>query len=233
MAITNTSTVAGPVGEYYDKRFLMRAEENFVLMALGQSGTIPKNQGKTVVWNRFTNPTAKTSPLTEGTDPTPTGLTATLISATLAQYGNYERISDILETTAVSSVVKEAIDLLAYEAAYTFDEIIKGVIIDHGQAAYAGTSTARNSLQATDTFGVSQIRKALRTLRKLAAKPHTGTDYVAIAHPDVNLASFYRKVVEKCLKLQGTLTKAICSETQKWGRSTTIIGQPLGVEGIV
>ena len=185
MAITNTTTVSQPVAQYYEKRFLMRAEENFVWMDLGKKGRIPKGQGKTVVWNRFTNPTAKTTALTEGTDPTPTGLSATLVSATLAQYGNYERISDILELTAVSSVVEECIDLLAYEAAKTFDDLIKAVVIDQGQALYGGTATARNSLQATDEFGVAELRLAVRKLHTLAAKPHTNERFVAVAHPSV------------------------------------------------
>lgn len=185
MAITNRTTVSEPVGVYYEKRFLMRSELNFVYMGLGQAGTVPKNQGQTVVWNRFTNPVTVTSPLTEGTDPTPAGLSATLVSATLNQYGNYERVSDMLELTAVSSVVKEAIDLLAYQAANTFDDIIKAVIVDRGQTLIASGVAARNSLASTDVFQVSEIRKALRTLHTLAAKPHTGQDYVAIAHPDV------------------------------------------------
>ena len=62
----------------------MRAEENFIYEQLGTPGRIPANEGKTVVWNRVTNPTAKSTALTEGTDPTPSGLSATLISATVS-----------------------------------------------------------------------------------------------------------------------------------------------------
>lgn len=185
MANTTTSTVSEPVGQYYESRFLMRAEENFVLEPLGMPGRIPKHRGNTVVWNRFTNPSAKTSALTEATDPTPTGLSATLVSATLSQYGNYERVSDILDLTAADSVVEEAIDLLAYEAALSIDTIIANTIVSGGTQQLANTAAHRTSVAETDTMSVTEVRKAVRTLTTFAAPKHTADRYVAVAHPDV------------------------------------------------
>lgn len=184
MAVTTTTTLSEPVAAYYEKRFLMRAEENFVYKQLGTPGRVPKNEGKTVVWNRMTNPSSK-SALTEGTDPTPSGLSATLISATVAQYGNYEQVSDILELTAVDTLVKEVIDVLAYEAALSIDDAIIAAVSGGGIALYASGVAARNSLVATDTITVKDIRKAKRELNSFAAKPHTGDKFVATAHPDV------------------------------------------------
>lgn len=193
MANTITSTLPGPIKSYYEKRFLMRAEENFVFEQLGTPGRIPKGEGKTVVWNRMTNPTAKTTALTEATDPTPAGLSATLLSATLAQYGNFERISDLVEMTALDTTVKEAIDVLAYEAAVTIDTVIRDVVVAGGTAmigtaAYtnsAGFTPTRNSINADDLITVGDIRRAKRTLNEFSAKPHTKDRYVAVAHPDV------------------------------------------------
>lgn len=184
MAVTTTATLAGPVGAYYEKRFLMRAEENFVFEQLGTPGRIPENEGKTVVWNRMTNPSAKAA-LTEGTDPTPSGLSSTLISATLAQYGNFEQVSDRLELTAVDTLVKEAIDTLAYEAALSIDTAVLAAISGGGVALIASGVAARNSLVATDTITVKDVRKAVRELSTFAAKPHTRDKFVATAHPDV------------------------------------------------
>ncbi len=41
-----------------------------------------------------------------------------------------------------------------------------------------------------------------------------------------NIGFFYRKVVDILRKLRGTLYETIRSETQKWGRSETIIAAP-------
>lgn len=184
MAVTTTTTLSEPVAAYYEKRFLMRAEENFIYEQLGTAGRVPKNEGKTVVWNRMTNPSSK-SALTEGTDPTPSGLSATLVSATVAQYGNYEQVSDILELTAVDTLVKEVIDVLAYEAAISIDDAIIAEVSAGGTALYASGVAARNSLVATDTVTVKDIRKAKRELHSLAARPHSKGKFVATAHPDV------------------------------------------------
>jgi N4-gp56 family major capsid protein len=187
MALTTTGTLAGPVKAFYEKQFLLRAEKNFILEQLGVAGRIPKNEGKTVVWNRITNPSAKTTALTEGTDPTPTGLSATLVSASLSQYGNYEQVTDILELTAVDTLIKEVIDVLAYEAALTIDTVIGNDFITNsaGTVQYASGVTARNSLVPTNIVQVADIRKAKRQLARFSAKPHTLQRYVAVAHPDV------------------------------------------------
>lgn len=171
----------------------MRSEENFVFEQLGMAGRIPKGEGKTVVWNRMTNPTAKSTPLTEGTDPTPSGLSATLVSATLSQYGNYEQVTDILELTAVDTTIKEAMDVLAYEATKTIDTVIRNVIDAGGTVMYAtggysnsaGFNPTRNSLDSNDVITVGDVRRAKRQLQRFSAKPHTKDRYVAVAHPDV------------------------------------------------
>lgn len=193
MALTTSSTLAQPIKAYYEKRFLMRAEMNFIYEQLGEPGRIPKGEGKTVVWNKMTNPTAKTTALTEGTDPTPSGLSASLVSATLSQYGNFEQVTDLLELTAIDGTIKESIDVLAYEASLTIDTVIRDAIVSGGTqlivtAAYsnsAGFTPTRNSINSDDVLTVADIRRGRRQLKRFSAKPHTKDRYVAAAHPDV------------------------------------------------
>lgn len=185
MAKTTTATLPQPIATYYDQLFLMRSEENFVYKPLGRKGRIPKHEGKTVVWTRFTNPTAKTTALTEGTDPTPTGLSATTVSATVTQYGNYEQVTDLLELTAIDGTIEEIMEVLAYEAAKTIDTVVRNVVNAGGLVQYASGVASQNSLVSTNVVQVADIRKAVRKLSTMGAKPHSGGDYVAIAHPDV------------------------------------------------
>lgn len=193
MALTTSSTLPGPVKAFYEKQFLMRAQMNLVYEQLGKVGRIPKGEGKTVVWNRMTNPTAKTTALTEGTDPTPAGLSATLVSATLSQYGNYEQVTDVLDLTAIDGTIKEAMDTLAYEAALTIDTVIRNLIDAGGTlmiatASYsnsAGFTPTRNSINAGDVISVYDLRRAKRQLNRFSAKPAKENKFVAVAHPDV------------------------------------------------
>jgi len=141
----------------------------------------------------MTNPTVKNTALTEGTDPTPAGLSATLVSATLAQYGNFEQVTDILDLTSIDSTIKEVMDVLAYEAALSIDTVIRDAIVTGGTVMYAtaaysnsaGFDPVRNSINSDDTITVYDVRRAVRQLNTFAAKPHTKDRFVAVAHPDV------------------------------------------------
>lgn len=186
MALTTSSTLSSVVKAYYDKRFLMRAEANFVYKQLGRIGVVPKGEGKTVVWNRYTNPSAKITALTEGTDPTPAGLSASLVSATIAQYGNYEQITDVLSLTSIDNSIASAVDLLAYEAALTIDTVIRNVVDGTTSVLYASGVANRTSLIPTDIAQVADIRKVVRELKSNNAKPMMSSkSYMAVIHPDV------------------------------------------------
>lgn len=157
-------------------------------------GRIPKGEGKTVVWNRYTNPTVKDTALTEGTDPATVGLSATLLSATLSQYGSVTQVTDVLELTAVDNVIKSTIDLLGkYEAVKTIDTVIRDAISTGGiqiiaTGAYsnsAGFTPTRNSINADDVMTVGDVRRGKRQVTRFDAKPHSKGRFVSITHPDV------------------------------------------------
>lgn len=185
MALTTTGTLSSVVKAYYDKRFLMRATAEFVYKQLGKVGTVPKGEGKTVVWNRYTNPSAKTTALTEGTDPTPSGLSATLVSATISQYGNFEQVTDILSLTSIDNSISSAVDLLAYEAALSIDTVIRNIAVAGTAVNYASGVANRTSIAATNVATIADVRKAVRTLKGQNAKPQSGGTYMAVIHPDV------------------------------------------------
>lgn len=186
MALTTTGTLSSVVKAYYDKRFLMRAEANFVYKQLGRIGVVPKGEGKTVVWNRYTNPSAKTSALTEGTDPTPSGLSATLVSATISQYGNFEQITDLLSLTSIDNSIASAVDLLAYEASLSIDTVIRNVVVAGTGVLYASGVANRTSISATDVVTVADVRKVVRELKSNNAKPQMKSNsWMAVIHPDV------------------------------------------------
>lgn len=184
MALTTTGTLSQVLANYYDKRFLMMAEANYVFKQLGRPGVIKKGEGKTVYWTRYTMPAAVAA-LTEGTDPTPAGLSAVSVTATVAQYGNYEQITDLLSLTSIDNSIASAIDVLAKEAALSIDSAIATTVAASGTAQYASGVANRTSIAASNVVTVADLRKAKRELDSMNAKPHTGVYYVAVAHPDV------------------------------------------------
>lgn len=186
MAQTNTSTLSSVMQIYYDKKMLQRAEKELVYKQLGRVGTLPKGEGKVIYWTRYTNmPVAGT--ITEGTDPTARGLSAVTVSGVLAQYGDLTQVTDVLSLTAFDNVIASSVELLGYQAGLTVDSVVRDVVAATTNIIYASGVAARTSISATDVMTISDIRKAVRTLRGANAKTNSKAmgKFVAVVHPDV------------------------------------------------
>lgn len=131
-------------------------------------------------------PTAKITALTEGTDPTPAGLSASLVSATISQYGNFEQVTDILSLTAIDNTIAAAVDILGKEAALTIDTLIRNVVTAGTSIYYASGVADRTSLIPTNVATVKDIRYVVKKLKGANAKPMSGKGaFMATIHPDV------------------------------------------------
>lgn len=121
-----TSDITSIVGNYYDKLMLERLVAETVLYPMVEKRPIPKGTGTTINMNRYTNfPTSTTIlPLTEGEVPTQAYLSGSAVTATLKQFGNWTPVSDLLEMTSFSNVIKETVDVMADNAAVTVDSVI-------------------------------------------------------------------------------------------------------------
>jgi N4-gp56 family major capsid protein len=186
MATTQTTLLAGLSPEmktYYDKKLLARLLPNLVFMQFGQKRPIPKNGGKTIEFRQFTALSPATTPLTEGVTPTGNSLNVTSKTATIAQYGDFIEISDVLDLTAIDPVLDETADLLGEQAAQTLDVIVRDILAAGTTVQYANGRTARNQVATGDNLTVLEIRKAVRTLKKNKVKPLEGGDYVCICGP--------------------------------------------------
>ena len=107
----------------------------FHIWATRHTGRIPANEGKTVVWKQSYQPYRKVNSIDWGEQTrTPSGLSATLISATVSQYGNFEQVSDILELSAVDTLIKETIDVL-HTVALSIDTVVVGALSGGGTAS--------------------------------------------------------------------------------------------------
>lgn len=121
-----TTDITSIIGNYYDKLMLERLTANVVLYKMVEKKPIPKGTGKVINFNRYTNFPVATSlvPLTEGEVPTQTYLSGSAVTATIQQYGNWTAVSDLLEMTSFSNVIKEAVDNFGDNAAITIDSIV-------------------------------------------------------------------------------------------------------------
>lgn len=166
---TSSSTLSGLMQIFYDKVFLDRAEMELRYDFGAQKKTMPKNSGKTIYFNRFSPLSVATTALTENTNPSGVDMSSTVVSATIAEYGNYTRVSSLFEMTSLDEGLKEHVEVMSQNAGETLDTLIAAELSGNATAQIV-SGKALTAVAATDTLTGAEIRKAVRTLKKNKAK---------------------------------------------------------------
>ena len=178
---------------FYDMTLIDEAQANLVHGQFAQKKPIPQGSGKTIEFRKFASLPKATTPLTEGVTPDGKSLTVTAITATVAQYGDYITMSDVLELTTIDNVILEATKLLGRQAGLTLDTIVRNVMHSGTNVTYCpkiGTNgaetevTSRANLDNTCQLTVKVVQQVVAKLRGQNA-PTIGGKYVAIIHPYV------------------------------------------------
>ena len=159
--------------DYYDRQLLEGAKTRFVFTKYGQKRTVPLNNGKHVEfrrWNLF-DVDDNMCALEEGKTPEGQSLSQSSVEATLAQYGAYVEVSDMLEDTAYDKVLSDSAELLGEQIGTVMEWVTRDAVCGGTNVQYVGGKTARNQIDSTDTLTVNEIRRAVRTLKKAKARP--------------------------------------------------------------
>ena len=181
--LTTTGALSAKMAVYYERRMLDRLRENIVFHQFGEKKQLPANSGKIVQWFRRTDLAANTSALTEGTIPTAIGLSATSISAQLAQYGDFTQTSDLIQMTSIDDEIENAVDVLGFRAARTVDTLDRNILDAGTTIKYGGGKTYLSATAAADVLNGSEVRKGVLALKGQNAQPLDGGYYVWVVHP--------------------------------------------------
>ena len=128
---TNTTGASGLSDEmktYYSDYLIDNALPKLVHDQFGQKHPIPKNGGKTIEFRKYSPLPKLTTAITEGVTPDGQSLNVSTIEATVAQYGGYVTLSDILLLTAIDNNLVQATKLLGAQAGSTLDTITREVL---------------------------------------------------------------------------------------------------------
>ena len=179
-----TNDLSPEMKTFYSDYLIDVAEPLLVHDQFGQKRPIPANGGKTIEFRKYSQLPKATTPLTEGSTPSGQYLNVSTVTATVAQYGGYVELSDVLLLTAIDNNMVEATKLLGGQAGRTLDHITREVLNAGTNVIRVNDRAARTSLVAsTDKLTVKDIRKAVRELKLKNADTING-DYVGIIHPD-------------------------------------------------
>jgi len=198
--LTSGQGFGGNTGQFktfYDRMLLERVRHNEVYNRFGQKARIPRRGGKTIEWRRFAALPQATTALTEGTTPNGSDLSFTSVTATVAQYGDFVRGSDLVDVTAIDPIITVATDLLAQQASETFEVVTRAVLEGttnrqfskpDDAAATANFPTAVTGIKSAGGVPASlkfiDLVRASKTMFAKRALPVSGSRYAFIITPE-------------------------------------------------
>lgn len=182
--MATSANLSADLQTYFSKALLKQAKYRTILDQFGYKEAIPAHSSKTISFTQYPDLTPATTPLTEGTPPTATGLTNTAITATIDQYGAYIPLTDLADLTPKHIVDGKVMEILSVQAARTYDLVINSVVVAGTNVIYAGGAANRAGLAASNviTFA-TEVRKAVTLLRKNGAQPFDDGNYVMVVDP--------------------------------------------------
>lgn len=187
--VTTHSDLSPEMKVFYDKALLREAEAELIHDQFAQKRPIPKGSGKTIEFRKFSSLPKALTPLTEGVTPDGQSYKVTAITATIAQYGAYIAVSDMLELTAFDNNMAEITRILGSQAGRTSDTITREVLCAGTNVMFADSTNAtptndsRDDLGVKDILTVGEIKRARRIMKRNNV-PTIGSDYVCLIHPD-------------------------------------------------
>ena len=144
--------------------------------------------GSAVTFTIFNDIAAATSTLNEVTDVTPTAMSDSQVTVTLAEYGNAVITTAKLRGTAFLDVDTVAANVVGYNAGISIDSVIRDVLAGGDNVIYGGggstTPTSRTTVKAADIIEANDIRRVTAQLRGANVPTFDGL-YMAYIHPDV------------------------------------------------
>ena len=182
--LTSSEGLSKEMKTYYSDYLIDNAIPKLVHDQFGQKHPIPKNGGKTIEFRKYSPLPKLLEPISEGVTPDGQSLNMSTIEATVAQYGGYITLSDVLLLTAIDNNLVQATKLLGAQAGATLDTITREVLNGGTNVIFAGGKEARTDLDATSLLTVDDVKKAVRLLKTQNAEQISGS-WVGIIHPDI------------------------------------------------
>lgn len=219
MALTPTvyGDITPGVAAYVMRDMLKRGMPYLTIEKFGQMYPLPTNNTKVAKFRRYFLSGATgsagtgsgnyyvplaTTPLVEGVTPAGKSLANQDYTVTLAQYGDFITITDVVEDTHTDPILQQAIEILGEQAAMTIETLRYNVLIAGTNAFYVGATdgstvagrstvagkiglaTQRNITTALSRQNARPITMALKSTPDFATQPVEAA-YIGLVHPDL------------------------------------------------
>lgn len=165
----------------YDRKLLKRAVPRFVHGEYGLKASIPPKGGTWIEWRRMETIPATTTALTEGTVSTETIPTMVTVTATVAQYAQFFRGTDMLQDQGYDPIIAEATEALGEAMGNSLDQLTRNILTAGTTVQFASTAGSRAQVGSGQRLNAAELREALATLETNDAVPINGV-YPTIIH---------------------------------------------------
>lgn len=191
--VTTQESLSPEMKTYYEDTLIDNAEPKLVHDQFGDKYPIPKNNGKTIEFRKYAALPKALTPLTEGVTPTGNNLSVSTKEATINQFGDYIKLSDMLQLTTIDNNVVQSTKLLGSQSGRTLDTITREIVNAGTNVIYADKADgsevlSRKALTLDSELSVDTIFRAVAQLKGMNADGISGGEFVAIIHPFVAYA---------------------------------------------
>ncbi len=183
MSATTTSSFTAAAQTLYRKKAFDFLRKNLYFHQSGLMEKFGRNQGQTISTYRIDNLSAATSALGEGTAPAEVQMTSTLFTAVLAQYGNWVKVTDMLEVTGRSNVMEQFSRQLGYNGALSIDTLTYNEYLS-GATAFYSNGTNSGSFASNSYFTSKDLRRLSKLFRATNVPTFDDGFYSMYLHPD-------------------------------------------------
>ncbi len=190
MAYTNTDTnmttssaLSAGMQTYYNRELLRTFEPNLVHLQFGDEHRMPPHSSLVMNMRKLIPLETNTKALSEGDPGESVMLAETEVTVQLQQYGEYARCTDKLDLTHLDMDIMRRTKLFGDAGARSIDAVVREELAKCANVIYAGGKASRAELTAADKLTSSELRKAVKTLKKNHAQTFGGY-FVAIIGPD-------------------------------------------------
>lgn len=187
------ASLSAEMKDYYNTELIEIAGPVLAHTQFGKKQAIPKGNGKTIKWRKWSNFDKATTPLTEGVTPDGKKMNVTEINQTCDQYGDYVTITDVIDLTAIDNVVLEATDKHGENAGLTLDTVCRNELHKNTNIIYAPIVSGGSVTPVTSRSALTSNAKLTPTLVNMAATflkknnaPKIDGYYVCLIHPSVS-----------------------------------------------
>lgn len=158
--LTTTTAINNLLPIYLERRMIARLVPVERFYQFAEKRPLPANNGVQMTFNAWTNLTAASSTMTEGTANSLVTLSSRKVNVTVAQYGRGVKVTDLSAITAITDVIRDAVDILATSAALTVDNAMQLAIFKN---SLTQTGTLANTKAGILSSWMSSVASAFST----------------------------------------------------------------------